>query len=583
MAKPCEDLPEECWEAILDRIKPTEDHQLESISLVCKRFLSISNRLLTTLNISIRTVLLAPGGDFSSLFLRFHHLKRINLTGSLGADNLDRIIRAISRSDLRLTALDLSNQVRFPYSTIHELGLRMNATMRTLICAQMDILQDRDLMKIADSFPDLEELDISYPVNSRRPMFTGVSDSGISAIATKLQKLQSINISGNDFVSDDALIELSSRCAFLSEIAVRHCSFLTSRGIEHVIRHCKNLGSLSISVEENELSSSLDSIERFRVNACNLHCLDLSGIHVYDELLFVIGKPNLVLRKLVLIYCHGFTFAGLSAFVCGQQSLQHLDLEGTHFLTDEMMSFLSEHLPHLISIGLDTCSRLTSSTFFNLAKNCPSLEEIRMQHTRLGAEGSILELGKKCKIRSLKLGWNTYLRDETLERVGTLCSELRSLDVCHCWCITEVGIGGIGKYCTKITELRIDGCRQVRSLGSDLEFSKLEVLVAASSGIEDRGLEMIGRGCQRLRILDVNGCLGVTEKGLRQLLKSDRGCKVLRKLNLEKCCDLRADLFAWMVSSISSLRTVILSSGSLPKVKSRDLFLKHGCLVISAE
>ncbi|KAJ8634859.1 hypothetical protein MRB53_009126 [Persea americana] len=197
----------------------------------------------------------------------------------------------------------------------------------------------------------------------------------ISAIATRLQKLRSIIISGNDFVLDDALIELSFRCAFLSEIAVRHCIFLTSKGIKHVIWHCKNLSLLSISVEENDLSSSLDSIERFRVNARNLHCLDLSGIHVYDELLFVIGKPNLVRRKLVLIYCHGFTFAGLSAFVCGQQSLQHLDLEGTHFLTDEMMSFLSEHLPHLISIDLDTCSRLTSSTFFNLAKNCLPLKK----------------------------------------------------------------------------------------------------------------------------------------------------------------------------------------------------------------
>ncbi|KAJ8634868.1 hypothetical protein MRB53_009135 [Persea americana] len=87
MPKAWEDFPEECWEAILDRIKSTQDHHhLESISLVCKRFLSISNRLRSALNVSMRTVLLAP-------------------------------------DDLRLTALDLSNQVQFPHSTIHELGL----------------------------------------------------------------------------------------------------------------------------------------------------------------------------------------------------------------------------------------------------------------------------------------------------------------------------------------------------------------------------------------------------------------------------------------------------------------------------
>ncbi|XXG51965.1 hypothetical protein AAC387_Pa03g0408 [Persea americana] len=161
----------------------------------------------------------------------------------------------------------------------------------------------------------------------------------------------------------------------------------------------------------------------------------------------------------------------------------------------------------------------------------------------LGGEDLVSELGKNCKIRSLKLRNNVNLRDETLERIGTLCPELRSLDVRSCWSITGVGIGGIGKYCTKITELRIDQCRKVRNLGSDLQFSKLEVLMASASGIDDEGLEMIGRGCQRLRILNVKDCYGVTKEGLRQLLKSDSSRKVLRYLNLKRCCDLSADFF----------------------------------------
>ncbi|XXG51972.1 hypothetical protein AAC387_Pa03g0410 [Persea americana] len=443
----------------------------------------------------------------------------------------------------------------------------------------MDTLQDRDLMKIADSFPDLEELDISYPRDS---FFTGISDEGISGIAEKLQKLRSINISGNDFISDVSLIKLSSLPS-LSNISARNCRRLTISGIDYVIQHCSNLLSLSISI--NPRSSSHAFIESFHANASNLQSLELSYTCVSDELLSVIGNHKLVLLKLVLSGSHGFTFDGLSTVVLGQQSLQHLNLYGTGFLTDEMMSSLSEHLPHVFSIGLNCCTPLTSSTIFNLAKNCPSLEEISMSFTSLGLgkEDFVSELGKNCKIRSLKLRHNENLRDETLERIGTLCPELSSLDVSRCWSITGVGIGGIGKHCTKITELRIDRCRKVRNLGSDLQFSKLEVLMASASGIEDEGLEMIGRGCQRLRILDVNGCLEVTEKGLRQLLESDSSCKVLRKLNLEKCCDLSADFLAWMVSSRPSLRTIILSSGSLPTLKSRDLFLKHGCLVTSAE
>eukprot|EP00268_Persea_americana_P034521 TRINITY_DN3415_c0_g1_i13.p1 TRINITY_DN3415_c0_g1~~TRINITY_DN3415_c0_g1_i13.p1 ORF type:complete len:578 (+),score=80.25 TRINITY_DN3415_c0_g1_i13:522-2255(+) len=577
MAQSWEDLPEELWKAIFDCIKPTEYHHLESISLVCKRLQFFSDRLVSTLNVSTRTVLLAPDHrDISPLFRRFHHLKRINFSASLSKVSVKNIVRAISRSDLRVTALDLSNQERFSYSAIHDLGRKMKHTMRTLICAEMDTLQDRDLDRIVASFPDLEELDISYPRNSL------ISDEGISRIAVRLQKLRSINISGNDCISDVSLITLSSLSS-LSKISARNCSRLTISGIEYVIQHCSNLLSLSISI--NPIPSPHAFIESFRANASNLQSLELSNTCVSDELLSVIGNHKLVLLKLVLSGSHGFTFDGLSAAVLGQQSLQHLNLDGTGFLTDEMMSSLSEHLPHVFSIGLNWCTHLTSSTIFNLAKNCPSLEEISMSFTSLGLgeEDFVSELGKNCKIRSLKLRHNENLRDETLERIGTLCPELSSLDVSRCWSITGVGIGGIGKHCTKITELRIDGCRKVRNLGSDLQFSKLEVLMASASGIEDEGLEMIGRGCQRLRILDVNGCLGVTEKGLRQLLESDSSCKVLRKLNLEKCCDLSADFLAWMVSSSPSLRTIILSSGSLPTLKSRDLFLKHGCLVTSAE
>ena len=409
-----------------------------------------------------------------------------------------------------------------------------------------------------------------------------ISDNGISVIAEKLQKLRSINISGNRFISDVSLIKLSSPSS-LSKISARNCSRLTISGIDYVIQHCSNLLSLSISI--NPIPSLHAFIESFRANASNLQSLELSDTCVSDELLSVIGNHKLVLLKLVLSHCHGFTFDGLSAAVLGQQSLQHLNLDGTGFLTDEMMSSLSEHLPHVFSIGLNWCTHLTSSTIFNLAKNCPSLEEISMSFTSLGLgeEDFVSELGKNCKIRSLKLRHNENLRDETLERIGTLCPELSSIDVSCCRSITGVEIDGIGKYCTKITELRIDGCRKVRNLGSDLQFSKLEVLMASASGIEDAGLEMIGRGCQRLRILHVKDCYGVTKEGLRQLLKSDSSCKVLRKLNLERCCDLSADFLAWMVSSSPSLRTIILSSRSLPTLKSRDLFLKHGCLVTSAE
>lgn len=105
------------------------------------------------------------------------------------------------------------------------------------------------------------------------------------------------------------------------------------------------------------------------------------------------------------------------------------------------------------------------------------------------------------------------------KKVGTFCSELRLLDVSGCSSTTEVGIGGVLKRCAELTVLRIDRWEWVRNLGSDLKFSKLEVLTASSSGIGDEGLRLIGKGCPRLRMLDLRECEKVTRKGLKEILR----------------------------------------------------------------
>eukprot|EP00268_Persea_americana_P061250 TRINITY_DN7716_c0_g1_i3.p1 TRINITY_DN7716_c0_g1~~TRINITY_DN7716_c0_g1_i3.p1 ORF type:complete len:178 (+),score=19.99 TRINITY_DN7716_c0_g1_i3:3-536(+) len=153
----------------------------------------------------------------------------------------------------------------------------------------MRFLNDQDLDQIAASFPDLEELDISYPRNF--PFGGGgVSDEGISGIAEKLQKLRSINISGNRLISDVSLINLSSRSS-LSEISARNCSCLTISGIDYVIQHRSNLLSLSISI--NPIPSSHAFIESFRANASNLQSLELSNTCVSDELLSFARKLSI--------------------------------------------------------------------------------------------------------------------------------------------------------------------------------------------------------------------------------------------------------------------------------------------------
>ncbi|XP_010244792.1 PREDICTED: F-box/LRR-repeat protein 2 [Nelumbo nucifera] len=576
----CQDLPEECWESVFNRL---DHHQhFEALSLVCKRFLSISNQLRSRLTISNPTIKLHRG--VSSLLQRFRGIKRIDLVDFHG--DLDRLVREIARSGLKIEVLNMSKQRRVPTRSLEELGAKMRS-LRILICSRLCFLQDSDLIAIADSFPSLEELDISYPEQDfgssaeQDSVFPGmVTDAGITVLSSKLSSLQKINISGNHLISDRSLVALSSNCKFLRKIAAFDCSFISQNGIGWLIRHSPNLISLAINGNKLSLPSTSMSpsftVESSLVYAKALCTIEFSQMALSDDLLHSMFKANLPLQKLALSRCRGYTYVGISSLLSAYRSLNYLDIGGADFLTDQSITELFQYLQNLSFINLNSCSHLTNSTLFNLARDCPSLEEIRMERTSLGEEKFSTELRKNNQIRTLKLAWNKCLSDTTLKKVGIVCPNLRSLDLSHCWSITEKGIEAIGSSCIGIMELKVNGCKEMANLGTTMGFSKLESLRAAGSGMNDEGLSMVSQSCRRLLCLDLEGCLEVTAKGVKEMVGN---CKGLRELNLKKCCKVSADILAWMIFSRPSLRMVVPPGGFVPTEKQRDLFLRHGCWV----
>ncbi|XP_043719840.1 F-box/LRR-repeat protein 2-like [Telopea speciosissima] len=589
MADQWEYLPEECWESVFVRLG--HNRYLEAPSLVCKRFHSISNRLRSSLTVSDPTVLLH--GGISGLIRRFQQLKRIDFVEFHG--DADMLLREIGRSGLNLEVLNLSKQRRLPVQGMMELGAKVK-TLRILICSRLCFLQDSDLIAIADSFPSLTELDISYPEQDSGSLtkigsteddcavsgsFPGtVSDVGIAMLSSKLQRLCRIDVSGNHFISDRSLLSLSSKCDFLREIAARDCSLISEIGIALAIRHNPHLISLSVNgskIPSSASSSSSFTIESSLICARALCTLDFSQMIISDDLLTSIIQADLPLLKLALSHCRGFTFAGISSLLCKYCSLNYLDIEGAAFLTDQSMLELSQYLHDLNFINLNSCSNLSNSAFFLLAKTCPYLEEIRMERTGIGKEDCPSDFKKNFQLQNLKLSWNKYLSDETLQRIAMVCPNLRSLDISHCWGITGEGIGHIGMNCCEINMLRVNGCGGLSNLGMNFGFSKLEVLYASESGIDNEGLRMISQSCRRLLCLNLEGCLGVTAKGVREVVANSKG---LKEISLKKCCNVASDVIAWMVFSRPSLRKLIPPSEFVSTEKQREFFLRHGCWVL---
>ncbi|KAL5985487.1 hypothetical protein ACLOJK_027471 [Asimina triloba] len=569
MSQTWEDLPFECWETIFSQIQ--NPNHLQPLSLVSKCHLSATNAVRSSLTIDDPTANILP-----RLLLRFPNLRHIAVKTTKSLP-LDALIRSLAASHLRLRSLDLSGQEQIPISAIHALGRRMDPTLRILSCRNLEFLRDRDLTAIADSFPSLEVLDIAYPRHDVAPgrdlSPTAVTDAGIAELSSKLRNLRSIDVSGNSFLSDYTLIVISRNCRQIAELRACDCIFMTSDGVHAVIRLCSNL--ISLSVDKCSIPPPFNECVS-RV----LSSLELSHTSISDEWLFSLLAPALPLRKLALPCCQGFTFAGISALLSRHQSLQHLDLENAAFLTDSSMLDLLGFLRCLISINLNSCPYLKNPTLFSLVRSCPSLEEISMESSGLGEDDSAVDLVENHRIRTLKLARNRSLSDETVETLGSVCSGLLSLDVSGCWSITEMGISEIGNRCIGITELKVIGCRRLKNLGmGGASFPKLEVLKAAGTGMEDEGLAMVGKqGCGALRVLDLEGCWSVTERGIKELLRSNGG-KGLKEVNLRRCCNVNGNVLAWMVFSGPSLKKIVPPPDYTPSERQQELFLRHGCMV----
>eukprot|EP01018_Ginkgo_biloba_P039699 Gb_06464 [translate_table: standard] len=579
MAERSEELPEECWEAVFKYL--TQPSHWQSVSLACRQFLYISNRLRPSLRISNTSF--GISGGLSRILRRFQGLREIDLTNFHG--NLARPILDIAHSGLHLHVLSLQGQKGLPLEAIAELG-KSCRNLRSLNCSRFHFFQDGDLCAIAEAFPYLEELDICYPHLGFRPpqifatdfdasLYPGaITDAGIEALVAKLHNLKVVNISGNYFLSDNALAALSLGCIRLKELILFDCPFITDNGLGIIASHCSELTTLAV----NGARISSLGIRTFISSTISLQFLDLSLLTLSDELLSHMGELHLPLKRLVLARCKGITSAGIVGIARACPLLAYLNLEGAQCLTDEIMETLAQSLSNLTYICLNYCSLLTDSSFFCLLKNCSHLEELEMESTGLGwGTSGMAPNQQRCKLRSLKIAWNKPVGDVTLRCIGKLCPRLVSLDVSHCLLVTDNGLTAISGGCPDLRELYLKGCRQVMSLGIDVGFKNLEQLQVEGSGFTDTGLVAIGRSCRHLLRLSLEGCLRITESGLRRVMED---CRELRQVNLKNCKCINLDALAWMVFSRPSLRKLVPPSSCVSEGQ-KALLLRHGCEVFS--
>ncbi|XP_021736511.1 F-box/LRR-repeat protein 2-like [Chenopodium quinoa] len=564
MEEESKDLLDECWEMIFDRLHHKRDQ--ESISLVCKRFLSITNSLRVSIKFSDYT----PISTISRLMQRFSNLKKIQFCNFRG--DLNEAVTLIARSGLDLEELIALSHDQYKRAVWYE---ELSSNMKNLkVLKYSGGRGDVDLARIADSFPNLEELYIDH----EGEYTTTVTDEGVDYMSSKLKRLRKIDLSNRAFITDKSLVSLSKNCPLLEHIKIYQCNKVTVEGISFLVNNSHHLKLFYILKDLK--------IDTFGVNGssnflANLRSLRLQDVDISDKFLFSIAEARLSLTDLAVIDCKSYTFTGISRLLLQtSQSLKSLDL-GVKFLTNEHIEYLSCFLQNLTSIKLFNCSNLSDSAFVMITQRCPRLCHFAMTGSSLGTEEYNYDgLMKNRAVKYLNLAFHYDFSLTVLKRLLTIFPEVEKLDLSHCKFVRhdKLNVPDILECNKKLVELNLRGCLGIKYLtAKDMELSVLEKLILKFSDLNDEMLINFGRMCPRLIHLDLEFCLHVTEEGVKEVVKS---CKQLRYLTISSCWNLDINIIPWIVRNRPSLRKLVSSSCKYPDDENQKLFLQQGCLVL---
>ncbi|XP_039683844.1 uncharacterized protein [Medicago truncatula] len=326
-------LPDECWECVFRFIINDNNKScLNSLSLVSKQFLSITNSLLFSLRVKVKTRPFLP-----ILFERFTNLNTLDLTYFYDDHNLDDLLCQISIFPLKLKSLKLPFGCRFPAYGL-QVFLQTITTLNSLTCCAADFC-DMDLSPIVDCFPLLEHLELCN---------TSFNDQHVVDFSLFLSNLVSINLNACRNLTETtlfslgrncpSLIEIKMKCTATGEASVGHSDSLVEFGVYPQLKSLYLAHNYRLSDEIIRILASIfPNLELLDLGHCynisqvpELEVLNLSETKVNDKTLYAISKNCCGLLQLLLEFCYNVTEVGVKHVLENCTQLREINLRYIH-------------------------------------------------------------------------------------------------------------------------------------------------------------------------------------------------------------------------------------------------------------
>ncbi|KAL4925608.1 F-box domain protein [Aspergillus undulatus] len=252
--------------------------------------------------------------------------------------------------------------------------------------------------------------------------------TAIHSFLQRNQRLQYINVSGLDSVTNSSMKLIAKSCHQLRTLNVSWCTNVNSSGLKRIVKACPILTDLLASeirgFDDKELP-----FELFRRNT--LERLDISRTDITDETLQILMLgidpeidiledraivPPRRLKHLNLHRCSDLTDDGVKTLAHNVPNLVGLHLSGITELTDDSVVPIVQTTPHLTHLELEELEHLSNRTLIELAKSpcAPFLEHLNVSYCEALSDPGMLQIMKSCpSLRFVEMD-NTRISDLTL-------------------------------------------------------------------------------------------------------------------------------------------------------------------------
>eukprot|EP01121_Diplochlamys_sp_Union-15-3_P020836 TRINITY_DN8253_c0_g1_i3.p1 TRINITY_DN8253_c0_g1~~TRINITY_DN8253_c0_g1_i3.p1 ORF type:complete len:344 (+),score=2.50 TRINITY_DN8253_c0_g1_i3:105-1136(+) len=167
---------------------------------------------------------------------------------------------------------------------------------------------------------------------------TQLTDISGRALAFYCRKLERIDLSECNLITDQSIAMLAQRCNMsLRHLKLSNCPKITDRFTPYLAYFCKNLHLLDLK----RCSLSNIGVKYIAKGCLHLHTLNIDGNRVDDEALRALVSLS-SLRALDLSWCMKISISGLTKFVqeCSSQ-LHTIALWGLNFSDEQLQDIMS--------------------------------------------------------------------------------------------------------------------------------------------------------------------------------------------------------------------------------------------------